>query len=190
MLDLNSKIKEMRQLSFNEAARWGAIVGVAGSLLLVLSYVFRNNGNLYFINSMDFAVFGSLFYFAAKGMAVKRGDYGFGFASAWGFIILVSSFAGVLSGITQYVLMAHVDPNYYTTIYEELFKAMYGIEGDNFITLFKEYQSRIGIIVLASIMGAAFRGAFLGLIVAAFTRNKINPYKGYTKPDEESNTEK
>lgn len=190
MADLETKIKEMRRLSFNEAARWGAIVGGVASLLLLLSYLLRENENFSFINSMDFVVFCVLFYMAAKEMAKKRGNFGFSFTSAWGFVILVSAFGGVLSGVMQYVLMAHINPAYYTNIYMDMFRVMYGEQaGSTYSDLFNSYKDNVAIIVISSIIGSAFRGAFVGLIVAAFTRNRINPYKGYTKSDPDSSTE-
>ena len=169
--------KQLNKLKWNEAAKAGLILGGSLSVIYILSYFTHGSFMDNAWGSIEFVTLAAVMFLATKRYGRLRGELSF--TQALSFVILLTFFSGIITGIASYLMRVWIAPEYYDNLYYEMINQAYGANAQPILELYKQYGHNLSIIMLSTMAVSVMQGAFLGLIVAAFTRSR-NPF-GYNK---------
>ncbi len=172
----------MKQETFwQEASRYGAIVGAVEILFLLLEALLYKSAASSLLSLAQIVVFVTLIYLFTKRRATLYGDKeGYTYGNGLRFIFFVSIFAGILCGAYEIAARNWLFPNVYRDQMQQAFVALSQMKlySNTQIREIKEMSETISFspiwIVLGDVLGMIVRGVFFGLFVAAFTRREPN----------------
>lgn len=185
-----------RKTFWNEAARWGLILGALLSLSFILEDRITHSGNLgtyvWFLLEWPAAValhIWLLFRFVRQCRASYPAEVGFTFGQGYGAVMGVSLLAGVIVGVVQTVYLHLIIgyANYLQSTVDSLIGMLSDGTGripkgfEAYITqLIKQIQETPEPSVLSTFMGALFSTLFVaaifGLIVAGCSSRRPRPF--------------
>lgn len=185
-----------RKTFWNEAARWGVIVGVLLSASFVAENSMTTSGRLgfYYLMMLEWVAvvvlhFWLLLRFVRNRSASYGADEGFTFGQGYGCVMAVSAFAGVIVGVVQAVYL-HLIVGYSNYV-ERTIEAMTNLISKSGSQMpasvegmlaqsFEQLRTAPVPSVLQSVWGGLFStllfGAVFGLIIAAVTTRAPRPF--------------
>lgn len=185
-----------RKTFWNEAARWGVIVGVLLSASFVAENLMTTSGRLgiYYLMILEWVAvvvlhFWLLLRFVRNQSTSYGADEGFTFGQGYGCVMAVSAFAGVIVGVVQAVYL-HLIVGYSNYV-ERTIEAMTNLISKSGSQMpasvegmlaqsFEQLRTAPAPSVLQSVWGGLFStllfGAVFGLIIAAVTTRAPRPF--------------
>lgn len=185
-----------RKTFWNEAARWGVIVGVLLSVSFVAENLMTTSGRLglYYLMMLEWVAvvvlhFWLLLRFVRNQSASYGADEGFTFGQGYGCVMAVSAFAGVIVGVVQAVYL-HLIVGYSNYV-ERTIEAMTNLISKSGFQMpasvegmlaqsFEQLRTAPVPSVLQSVWGGLFStllfGAVFGLIIAAIATRAPRPF--------------
>ena len=185
-----------RKTFWNEAAKWGALVGGLLSLSFLLENQMMTSGRLglYSLMLLEWIVvvvlhFWLLLRFVRKRAALYGADEGFTFGQGYGSVMAVSCFAGVIVGVVQAVYL-HLIIGYSNYIERTIASmtellsnsgsqmpaSLEGIVAQSFEQLRTAPVPSVLESVWSGMFSALLFGAFFGLIIAAIASRAPRPF--------------
>lgn len=187
-----------RKTFWNEAARWGVIVGVLLSASFVVENLMMSSGRmgLYYLMMLEWIGvvvlhFWLLLRFVRNRSALYGVDEGFTFGQGYGCVMAVSVFAGVIVGVVQSVYLHLIIG--YSHYVERTISAMTdlisqsgsqmpasveGMLAQSFEQLRTAPVPSVLQSVWSGLFSTLFFGAFFGLIIAAIAVRAPRPFDG------------
>lgn len=166
--------KEIKPSFINSASLGGLYMGACLSAGIVLSYLFQNAAGLIGNIFILIAFIGVAYYIGKKFVAEHKEEL-VGFGRTLGFILTMIAFAGVVYGVTNFIMLSYVDPEYYLEQYKAGAEAMAlddklpsGLIEDSFELQMKSPISTI----FASVFSMFIMGIFPALIIASLIKTK------------------
>ncbi len=185
----------MEQKSYwNDAARWGAILGVILAVSAVFEIVITLSGRLplYTLMTVEMVAVVALHYWMLH-KAVKQqaalfsADEGYTFGQGYGYLLTISAFAGLIVGAAQYLYQNVILG--YDVYKERLLEAVTSIISSQPIPAASEQivteslraiETATAPSVFATIWGGVFNallfGAIFGLIIAGVNARQPQPF--------------
>ena len=185
-----------RKTFWNEAAKWGVIVGLLLSVSFVVENLITVSGKmwLYYLMMLEWIGvvvlhFWLLLRFAQNRSRLYGAAVGFTFGQGYGAVMTVSAFAGVIVGVVQAVYL-HLIVGYSNHI-ERIIAAvtelvsksgsqmpasMEGLLSQSFQQLRTAPVPSVLQTVWGGLFSALFFGAVFGLIIAAITTRAPRPF--------------
>lgn len=172
----------MKQETFwQEASRYGAILGVVEILFLLLgTLLYRNAAAAPLLMLVHLVVFIALLYIFTKRRATLYGaKEGYSYGNGLRFIFFLSIFAGVLCGAYEIVARNWLFSGIYRDQLHQSLAVLSQMNLSNAqLSEVKQMTETISFspiwIVVCDVLSMIFRGVFFGLFVAAFTRREPN----------------
>ncbi len=185
-----------RKTFWNEAAKWGALVGGLLSLSFVFESLITTSGRigLYYLMMLEWIAvvvlhFWLLLRFVRKRAALYGADEGFTFGQGYGSVMAVSCFAGVIVGVVQAVYL-HLIVGYsnyversIASMTELLSKSgsqmpasVEGMLAQSFEQLRMAPVPSVLQSVWSGLFSALLFGALFGLIIAAIAARSPRPF--------------
>lgn len=170
--------KNLKQIAWKEAATGGLYLGLIFIVTQFLGYALRSSqSSAWLPGLLNFAALLTIPYIYAHRMAVARGAAGFTYGQSMGFILRMMLFAGILSGIGQFVLQNYIDPRFYLEQFE------LALQKQGFSETFTEQvMSNMWILknpimmIFSGMLGMLIYGGVIGLFVSAFVRRPADPF--------------
>ncbi len=196
-----------RKTFWNEAAKWGVIVGLLLSVSFVVENLITVSGKmwLYYLMMLEWIGvvvlhFWLLLRFAQNRSRLYGATVGFTFGQVYGAVMTVSAFAGVIVGVVQAVYL-HLIVGYSNHI-ERIIAAvtelvsksgsqmpasMEGLLSQSFQQLRTAPVPSVLQTVWGGLFSALFFGAVFGLIIAAITTRAPRPFDETNEESDDMN---
>ncbi len=196
-----------RKTFWNEAAKWGVIVGLLLSVSFVVENLITVSGKmwLYYLMMLEWIGvvvlhFWLLLRFAQNRSRLYGAAVGFTFGQGYGAVMTVSAFAGVIVGVVQAVYL-HLIVGYSNHI-ERIIAAvtelvsksgsqmpasMEGLLSQSFQQLRTAPVPSVLQTVWGGLFSASFFGAVFGLIIAAITTRAPRPFDETNEESDDMN---
>ncbi len=196
-----------RKTFWNEAAKWGVIVGLLLSVSFVVENLITVSGKmwLYYLMMLEWIGvvvlhFWLLLRFAQNRSRLYGAAVGFTFGQGYGAVMTVSAFAGVIVGVVQAVYL-HLIVGYSNHI-ERIIAAvtelvsksgsqmpasMEGLLSQSFQQLRTAPVPSVLQTVWGGLFSALFFGAVFGLIIAAITTRAPRPFDERNEESDDMN---
>ncbi|MCX4301449.1 MAG: DUF4199 domain-containing protein [Alistipes sp.] len=196
-----------RKTFWNEAAKWGVIVGLLLSVSFVVENLITVSGKmwLYYLMMLEWIGvvvlhFWLLLRFAQNRSRLYGAAVGFTFGQGYGAVMTVSAFAGVIVGVVQAVYL-HLIVGYSNHI-ERIIAAvtelvsksgsqmpasMEGLLSQSFQQLRTAPVPSVLQTVWGGLFSALFFGAVFGLIIAAITTRAPRPFDETNEESDDMN---
>lgn len=196
-----------RKTFWNEAAKWGVIVGLLLSVSFVVENLITVSGKmwLYYLMMLEWIGvvvlhFWLLLRFAQNRSRLYGAAVGFTFGQGYGAVMTVSAFAGVIVGVVQAVYL-HLIVGYSNHI-ERIIAAvtelvsksgsqmpasMEGLLSQSFQQLQAAPVPSVLQTVWGGLFSALFFGAVFGLIIAAITTRAPRPFDETNEESDDMN---
>lgn len=192
----NQKNKEMEKNNFwNDAARYGALLGAVLSVSFILENWMTLSGRMtmYALMTVEWIAVVVLHYYLLHRFTRCRSllytaEEGFTFGQGYGYLMVVSAFAGIIVGVVQYVYL-HLVLGYsnYTERMVEAVTDMLSMGGNvsasyegMIVPMLEQIQSAPVPSVIATVWGGMFTsllfGAVFGLIIAGVLARAPRPF--------------
>lgn len=192
----NQKNKEMEKNNFwNDAARYGALLGAVLSVSFILENWMTLSGRMtmYALMTVEWIAVVVLHYYLLHRFTRSRSmlytaEEGFTFGQGYGYLMVVSAFAGIIVGVVQYVYL-HLVLGYsnYTERMVEAVTDMLSMGGNvsasyegMIVPMLEQIQSAPAPSVIATVWGGMFTsllfGAVFGLIIAGVLARAPRPF--------------
>lgn len=186
---------------WNDAAKYGALLGALLSLSFILETAMTLSGklSLYALLTLEWVVVVVLHYYLLHRFTRSRSrlytpEEGFTFGQGYGFLLLVSAFAGIICGAVQYVYL-HLIVGY-STYTDRMVAAMTDMISRSggmsssmepyLAQTLNQIQATPEPSVLATVWGGVFTsllfGALFGLIIAGVNARASKPFE--SEPNE------
>lgn len=172
--------KSVKQTVWKEAATGGLFLGVILAFVQFLSYWMRSaQGMTWLPGLLNFIAIVALIYLYGKKVSALYGAEGFSYGQSMGFVIRMMLFAGVLSGVAQYVLQNFVAPEYYA---EQVELALLNAGFSE--TMTDEMMNNMGMLknpflmIFSGMLSMLIYGGLVGLIVSVFIKRPADPFGG------------
>lgn len=181
MENIDIELKELKKFRRNSSAMAGLIIGGAISLLMIVTDLIKDSKTVITIAGyLEFIIVSSGLYYFARKYVKKRGDFGSTFSHTLGFQMLTTLYASVLVGITSYVVMFIVSPDYYIGMYEEILKG-----NEEMFTAFKQMYLQLKdipiLVIIYSMITTFIKWFFPGMMIAVMLKNSNDPMQGFKK---------
>lgn len=180
---------------WNDTAKYGAILGAVLSVSFILENWMTLSGRmaLYALMTVEWIAVVVLHYYLLHRFTRNRSQLytaedGFTFGQAYGFLMVVSAFAGILVGVVQYIYL-HLVLGYatYTERMAQAVTDMLSMGGNvsasyegMIVPMLEQIQSAPAPSVLATVWGGMFTsllfGAVFGLIIAGVLSRASRPF--------------
>lgn len=167
----------LNKTAWREAATGGLWLGVVFCGLLGLGYLWRENAGLALLASMlQFAVLFVLPFLYTRKLAGFYGTAGFTYTQGLSFIIRLMLFAGVITGLGQFILQNYVDPEYYREVTEKS-AVIWKFSSEQLEAMLVAMRNPL-LMILGGIFSMVLYGGLMGLFVAVFTKRQPDPFGG------------
>ncbi|MCH5335291.1 MAG: DUF4199 domain-containing protein [Alistipes sp.] len=159
---------------WEDAARYGAYLGLADAAFQLLN-TWKPSGLLSLVHIV---VIVTLLVMFTKRRVALYGAEGYSYGQCWKYIFFVSVFAGILLGAYSVVASNFLFPEKYRELVSRSLSvvAQTGIYSDDMLRGLSGMYEKLFFsplwVVLTNVLGAALRGAFYGLFIAAFTKRE------------------
>lgn len=196
-----------RKTFWNEAAKWGVIVGLLLSVSFVVENLITVSGKmwLYYLMMLEWIGvvvlhFWLLLRFAQNRSRLYGAAVGFTFGQGYGAVMTVSAFAGVIVGVVQAVYLHFIVG--YSNHIERIIAAvtelvsksgsqmpasMEGLLSQSFQQLRTAPVPSVLQTVWGGLFSALFFGAVFGLIIAAITTRAPRPFDETNEESDDMN---
>ncbi len=176
-------MENLSKISWREAATGGLLLGLALCASMVLAYLIREQSALAWLpGALDFVFLGGFIMAYGRRMGAHYGPRGYSFVQSIGFSLRLMLFAGVIAGLSQFVLQTYVDPDYYRGVVETTYRAL-----DTEVPRDQLDQALTNPVIMA-ISGALsmlIYGGLIGVVLSAFLKRPAQPLP----PEEETHCE-
>lgn len=180
---------------WNDAARYGALLGAVLSVSFILENWMTLSGRMtmYALMTVEWIAVVVLHYYLLHRFTRSRSmlytaEEGFTFGQGYGYLMVVSAFAGIIVGVVQYVYL-HLVLGYsnYTERMVEAVTDMLSMGGNvsasyegMIVPMLEQIQSAPAPSVIATVWGGMFTsllfGAVFGLIIAGVLARAPRPF--------------
>ncbi|MDE6482621.1 MAG: DUF4199 domain-containing protein [Rikenellaceae bacterium] len=163
---------ERRVPMASDAARWGLAMGGAMSAALLIRGLFITNATVnILLNIVSIVAVIMVLQLAVRARVVKRGKIMLDFGEAWGYTVLISLFAGMITGVAYYVNFRFIAHEYFSEAYRTLtLTVTKSPDVTDTLRLMDKVWNSPFVWFVSGIANTVFSGGFIGLIVAATGR--------------------
>ncbi len=185
-------MEDIKSIRNREAATGGLVLGVVLFITEFASYLAKGDQTVKTVISfVNVGLISYILYYFARRYADIRGNMGTSYGVAFGYILIVSLFGGVIYGTLYYILTNFIDPAFYEQLGRDAIINAKNVSNDEkelALKIFKESTSNPFIVIVSAIFGTTLGSAFVGLAVAAFAkRNEVIEIDDESASSEESN---
>ncbi|MEG1635634.1 MAG: DUF4199 domain-containing protein, partial [Rikenellaceae bacterium] len=127
----------------------------------------------YISSILNFALIAGLLYYFTKRYGIARGDLGMTYGNGYSFILLTMIFAGIIYGALYFVQSNYIDPAYYKNLQEQVIinnPQLTDVQKDQALQVMSGVMSNPLVVIISTIFSTLLMGAFVGLVVAVFTK--------------------
>lgn len=180
---------------WNDAAKYGALLGAVLSVSFILENWMTLSGRMamYALMTVEWIAVVVLHYYLLHRFTRRRSqlytaEEGFSFGQAYGYLLVISGFAGILVGLVQYIYL-HLVLGYanYTERMVQAVTDMLSMGGNvsasyegMIMPMLEQIQSAPAPSVIATVWGGMFSsllfGAVFGLIIAGVLSRAPRPF--------------
>lgn len=165
------KEPEMKPSFINMTSLGGIYMGVALSAGVVFSYLFESAAG--WINNLSiFVAFIGVAYYMGKRYVAEHREELVGFGKSLGFVVVMMSFAGILYGVTTFIMYNYIAPEYY----QEQTASIINKLGDDLpaetIDIYSAYFNSPILMIFSAVFTMIIYGIFPALIIAALVKTK------------------
>lgn len=173
---------------WSDAARGGAIIGLAIFLISLISAILPQGGKS-IMSILEFAVLAYFIYTLSKRRGMKYGNAGYGYGQSMGFILAMMIFTGIIVGFGGFLITHYIVPVDFDALIEQALEAnpMYDpdMPGMEAAAQFSARLAKSPVFqVISGIFGMLIYGGIIGLIASAFVRRRPDIFAG---TEDESN---
>lgn len=169
-------MESIKSIRNREAAKGGLVLGLVLVVMMLVNYIFDGSATIKNTASLlSVGVISIVLHYFTRGYANLRGDIGTSYSTVFGFIVLMSVYAGLIYGTLSFVQKNYVDYAYY----EQMLKsdivnnpAFANEQKDALIQLTSIYLKNPIVIILTSLFESLLTISFFGLIVATFVKRE------------------
>lgn len=166
--------KSISQIRNREAATAGLVLGLTLFLVVILDYFFSFSLSASYVPSiLNFLLIAGLLYIFTRRYGALRGKLGMTYGNGYGFILLTMIYAGIIYGALYFVQSNYIDPAYYKNLQEQVIMTnpkLTDAQKDQAIQVLGGLMNNPLVIIISTIFSTLLMGAFVGLIVAVFTK--------------------
>lgn len=172
---LLNNMNERKVPMAHPAAKAGLVLGVSVSATRILASLFADSSFLPVIfNILQIIIFVIILQAALRVRVIKRSVPIIGFVEAWGYTVLISSFAGIIVGVFEYIIFKYIAYETYQQFFNIYMNTvLQGSYDNNMITFATKMWNSPLIWFFSGIINTILGGAFIGLLVSAI--NRRNP---------------
>ena len=157
----------------------GAILGIALVVYNVILYVFNSNMNSGLVSiSYIFIIVGIIY--GTKNYRDEFNNGSISYSRALGTGTLIAAFAGVISGLYQYIYVSYIDLEYFDKLVDILVQTYQdaGIDDDKIEQMIEmsSYSRNPVFFTLSSIFGSAIIGFIISLITSFFLKKEDDSF--------------
>ena len=176
--------KIMKKEYWSEMLTAALILGLVNVVILVLGYVFSNNGSSamnWLLNIASLAgIFWVLLQYSKRASRLEKfRKTGFSYGAAFGFSILVLFTSGILGGACQWTLQTVVDPQYGDELLRKAVEAASQVNpavGDVEIGMIKMMTQSMWWVIGAHMFSMVLLGGLIALVTSTFAKRPGNPF--------------
>ncbi len=156
----------------SDAARAGLVMGAAMSVALLIRGLFMTNAAInILLNIVSMVAVIMVLQLALRARVIKRGKVMLDFGEAWGYTVLISLFAGIITGVAYYINFRFIAHEYFSEAYRTVTVAvMKGSDVKDTLRLMDKVWNSPFVWFASGIVNTVFTGGFIGLIIAATGR--------------------
>ncbi|MDE6046890.1 MAG: DUF4199 domain-containing protein [Alistipes sp.] len=165
----------MKKSFWSDAALFGAFLGLEEIVFMILETLKPST----LLGLLHFAAFIALLVIFTKRRAALAGsDEGYSYGKCWQYIVCMSLFAGVVAGAYSILAANFFFPEYYQSQLNQSLSILSqsGAYSAEMLREMKSLMTKMVVspfwVMFSSLLAYAFKGAFCGLIVAAFTKRE------------------
>ncbi len=167
--------KALRATRNKDAATGGFYIGLAMFTMVLVRYFLPSTEVVEgIIGVVEFGGMAWLLYFFTIRYGKKRGDFGMGYASAYGFVIFLMLFAGIIYGSLAFVQTNIIDPEHYTAIQETVIKNNTGFTEEQkelaLMAISSGLMNNPIVVIISHMLSTLLYGAMLGLVIASLAK--------------------
>lgn len=156
---------------WRDAARYGGIIGLALMASMLINE-FSGHRLAILKGAIDFCVLVGFIYVFARRRSQIYGSSGFSFAQSIGYIILMMVFAGVITGVAEYLAVNFISPVYYEEAFGVAFESNPLIAAniemyESSLEVIDELLKNPVIYIVGGVIGQIIYGGIIGLFVSA-----------------------
>lgn len=156
----------------SDAARAGLVMGGIMSATLFLRALMMNNAAVsVLLNIASMIAVIVVLQLAVRARVVKRCKAMLDFGEAWGYTVLVSLFAGMITGVAYYINFRFIAHDYFSEIYGAITTSVTkSPDASKTLKLMDKVWNSPLVWFISGIVNTVFTGGFIGLIIAATGR--------------------
>lgn len=179
----------MKNSFWNDAARYGAILGVEEIVFMLLETL-KPSVLLGWLHFIAFVVLLVLFT-RRRANLYGSGDEGYSYGQCWKYIVCMSLFAGVLAGAYSILAANFFFPEQYRAQVDQVLAGLSqsGIYSADMLRDMKSMMTKMVVspfwVMVSSLFSYALKGMFCGLIIAAFTKREPKIFISESNSDHE-----
>jgi len=163
---------ERRVPMASDAARAGLAMGGVMSATLLLRGLFMTNAVIsVLLNIVSIAAVIMVLQMSLRARVVKRGKIILDFGEAWGYTVLISLFAGIITGVAYYINFRFIAHEYFSEAYRTItLTVMKAPDVKDTLRLMDKVWNSPLVWFASGIVNTVFTGGFIGLVIAATGR--------------------
>ncbi len=163
---------ERRVPMASDAARAGLAMGGVMSATLLLRGLFMTNAVIsVLLNIASIVAVIMVLQLSVRARVVKRGKIMLDFGEAWGYTVLISLFAGIITGVAYYINFRFIAHEYFSEAYRTITLAvMKAPDVKDTLRLMDKVWNSPFVWFASGIVNTVFTGGFIGLVIAATGR--------------------
>ncbi len=168
-----------RSLFWRNAANWGFLLGLAVFLWALVVWGLRwEPANGWLAEGLLALILMAAIWITGRKNASLTGDAGYSYGEAVGFVFALMLFAGIVSGVGQFVIYTYIAPEYYADLIGDMFDRAVA-EGNDIVnqtgldkmkSLMISFTHNPFVMIFSGVFDLAVKGGFLGLIFGAFLK--------------------
>ena len=178
--------KNLSKVFWTEALTGGLVIGV---LLFVwdligywLNMPLNGSGIASFVRFVILA--GGIVVFCRRIRAFRGPELGLSYGTAFGFILAMMLFTGIVAGIGQFFLQVVIAPDYFDEVYEmTLLNAAIPENLVEQMLALRPMMKNPVVMILSGIFNYVIYGGLIGLIAAAFLKRPADPFANNSSED-------
>ncbi len=168
-----------RKQFWQGASNWGFLGGAALFGVNLIGWALKLETNLPWVYELlTAAVLLPLIVVTGRRNAAASGAAGWPFGRAWGFVVAMMMFAGVVYGVGRFLLTNFIAPEYYGVMNETLVAEAMKLYGPSMQAMMADVSPMMGAmmrnpfyLIFQAVVELIFKGGFLGLVLCPiFTR--------------------
>lgn len=169
-------MENIKSIRNREAAKGGLVLGLVMYAILFVDYITEATVSMKVVTSIiNVSAVSFVLYYYSRKYANYRANLGTTYSTAFGFIVLVSLFAGMIYGTLYFIQTNYIDPAYYEQINREIIvnnASLSNDEKDLALNMIGGYLTNPFVVIFSAMLSSILSSAFFGLVIATFVKRE------------------